>query len=210
MTLRQALADETGMTLIELLVGLGLLSLISLLMVGGLRLGLRAWEVGENRVVQGDRLERTDAFLRQLLAQSRIRFDDLRVDSPRGFLGRPDGIAFLAPLPEQFGGGGSYSFSLVQEENGATRVLVLHWQPSSPGTNASANTNGEAALIENMRSAQFSYFGRAVGETAASWHSDWSGHSGLPRVIRLDLTGLLSPGPASASLYFSPKLAGGG
>jgi general secretion pathway protein J len=200
--------NEQGMTLVELLVGLSLLSLIALMLAGGLHLGTRVWETSANRLSQGDRLERSDSFLRQLLAQMRIRFDDLAAGSPRGFLGDPDKLAFLAPLPEQFGGGDVYSFELGDGTGDVSSSLMLRWQPMAPG--AGKNASGEAMLIDRMQAARFAYYGKAAGEAAASWHDEWSGHSGLPVLIRLTLTRLAQPGGDDTTLYFAPALAGGG
>jgi len=200
--------DEQGMTLIELLVGLSLLSLIALMLAGGLHLGTRAWEVGAKRMTQGDRLQRNDAFLRQLLSQARIQFDDLALGSPRGFLGDPNRVAFLAPLPEQFGGGSVSSFVLDSEQNGASHSLVLHWQ--SLARPANKNMSSNALLIDRLDSEGLSYYGRLPGEDMPRWHDEWSGRYGLPMLIRLTLRGLAPSDVAFAVLYFAPKLAGGG
>jgi hypothetical protein len=138
----------------------------------------------------------------------RIRFDDLAAGSPRGFLGRPDKLAFLAPLPEQFGGGDVYSFELGGGTGDVSGSLMLRWQPVARG--AGKNSSGEAMLIDRMQAARFAYYGKAAGETAKSWHDEWSGHSGLPLIIRLTLTRLAQPGSDAATLYFAPALAGGG
>jgi Type II secretory pathway, pseudopilin PulG len=43
--------SPAGTTLIELLVALSLLSLMAVLLLGGMRLGLRVWDVGGDRQV---------------------------------------------------------------------------------------------------------------------------------------------------------------
>src|SRR4029077_19912458 len=103
----------TGTTLIELLVALSLLSLIAVLLLGSMRLGLRVWDAGGDRQVFEQRLERTDAFLRQLLGQSgRVAPEvtmagvDESGAAPQpivkaGFLGEADRLHFVALLPYQ-------------------------------------------------------------------------------------------------------------
>ena len=64
--------DGAGTTLIELLVGLSLLSLMAVLLLGGMHLGLSVWESGSARQNFEQQLERTDSFLRQLLGESSL------------------------------------------------------------------------------------------------------------------------------------------
>ena len=60
---------QKGLTLIELMVVLLLLSLITLGLFGGLRLGARAWEAGQEVSEALDDVVLVQGFLRRQLAQ---------------------------------------------------------------------------------------------------------------------------------------------
>ncbi len=98
---------ESGFTLIELLVVLALLGLTSLAMVGALRFGLRAWDTGERRVEQLNRIQAVQGFLRQRIHQAlpTPRRAD-RTEPATTFAGTMEDLRFTAPLPAYLGVGG--------------------------------------------------------------------------------------------------------
>ena len=60
-----------GFTLLELLVAITLLGLLMAALLGGLRLGARVWETGEDRLDASARIQVVQDFLRQRLAEAR-------------------------------------------------------------------------------------------------------------------------------------------
>src|SRR5690349_12267115 len=89
-----------GATLVELLVAMGVLSLIAVLLLGGMRLGLSIWESDDEQHGFEQRLERADGFLRQLLGESSIALGQApapRTASDWGFRGAPAALSFTAP-----------------------------------------------------------------------------------------------------------------
>jgi hypothetical protein len=106
--------------MIELLVGLSLLSLMAVLLRGGMHLGLRAWESGSARQNVEAQLARTDSFLRQLLGESSLAIGPVatadsspsKADQAWGFLGGLAAPRFMAPLSYQLGSAGRYAFEL--------------------------------------------------------------------------------------------------
>ena len=130
-----------GVTLVELLVALSILSLMAVLLLGGMHLGLRVWESGGDRQVFEQRLERADAFLRQLLAQAGRAAPAVATPAAEdltgpgaapivkvGFVGEADRMIFVALLPYQLGSAGNCEFQLSRHSNGRGGNLVLSWQ----------------------------------------------------------------------------------
>jgi general secretion pathway protein J len=206
-----------GTTLIELLVGLSLLSLMAVLLLGGLHLGLRVWESGSARQSFEQQLERTDSFLRQLLGESSLAIGLAPAAQPGlaktgqawGFLGGPAELRFMAPLPYQLGSAGRYAFELSGHSTREGLDLVLVWGRMDPGP-AGSSASSQTVLLTDIQSLRLAYFGRLPGDAAMSWHEDWSGENGLPTLIRLDLS--LAPGqlPDRMTLFFAPRFANGG
>jgi len=203
-----------GTTLIELLVGLSLLSLMAVLLLGGLHLGLRVWESGNARRSFEQQLERADSFLRQLLGESSLALgagvpgsgSAPATGQAWGFLGGPAELRFMAPLPYQLGNAGRYAFDLAGHPTAEGMDLVLLWARMTPGAPGSS-TASRTVLLAHVRSLRFAYFGRLLSEAAMTWHDGWSGENGLPALIRLDLTLAPDQTPDRMSLYFAPRFA---
>jgi general secretion pathway protein J len=203
-----------GFTLIELLVGLSLLSLMAILLLGGMRLGLRVWESGSARQNFEQELERTDSFLRQLLGQSSLAIGPAGaptpgIDAAWGFLGEPAQLRFMAPLPYQLGSAGRYAFELSGHPAGEGMDLVLAWARITPALSGSSSSS-QTVLLTDIQSVRFAYFGRLASDARMAWHDGWSGENGLPALIRLDLSLGHGQAPDRMTLYFAPRFANGG
>ena len=149
---RRAGGSGQGFTLVELLVVLALLGLVSVALVGALRFGLRAWDTGERRVEQLNRVQAVQAFLRRRIQQATL----LQSGAPDAAATLADGaglLGFIAPLPAHLGVGGPHMFSLRLEAGADRRGLILDWwldrpEASEPIDPASAGTQ----LVEKLGS----------------------------------------------------------
>ena len=122
-----------GFTLVELLVALTLFALMSVLMFGGLRFGLRAWESGGERIDEAAQVEVVQNLLRRALSQARrtLGSDEDR-DTLSVFSGTPDTMSFVAPLPSHSGNGGLAVFLLSERQNSDGASLALAWKIFRP------------------------------------------------------------------------------
>ena len=182
---------ERGFTLIELLVVLALLGLTSLAMVGALRFGLRAWDTGERRVEQLNRIQAVQGFLRQRIHQAlpTPRRAD-RTEASTTFAGTMEELRFTAPLPAHLGVGGLHVFALRLDEDGDGRRMVLDWRLYRPEESESieATGGGSAKLLDDVESMTLSYFGASRDGGDADWHDDAETTAGLPDLVRLRVT----------------------
>jgi general secretion pathway protein J len=178
---------ERGFTLIELLVVLALLGLISLAMVGALRFGLRAWDTGERRVEQLNRIQAVQGFLRQRIHQAlpTPRRAD-RTEPATTFAGTMEELRFTAPLPAHLGVGGLHVYALRLDEDG--RRMVLDWRLYRPEESESAEATGTAQLLDDVESMTLSYFGASRDGADPDWHDDAEWSAGLPDLVRLRVT----------------------
>jgi hypothetical protein len=192
---------------------MGVLSLIAVLLLGGMRLGLSIWESDDEQHGFEQRLERADGFLRQLLGESNIALGQApapRTASDWGFRGAPAALSFTAPLPYQLGSAGRYVFELAGHHAGTGIDLVLAWNRMTPapageaGGPAAAN---QTVLLADIRAVHFAYFGRLPSEAAMRWHEDWSGLNGLPALIRIELSLAHGHLPDRMTLYYAPRLS---
>jgi general secretion pathway protein J len=218
---RSTRTGPAGTTLIELLVALSLLALIAVLLLGGMRLGLRVWDSGGDRQVFEQRLERTDAFLRQLLGQagraappvSTPGADAIAAPTPpivkAGFLGEADRLHFIALLPYQLGSAGKYEFELARHSSAEGGNLVLGWRRNI-GSAEDADQPTQTVLLGDVRSLRFAYFGHLTNESRSAWHDRWADPTGLPALIRLDMSLALGQEAVRLTLFYAVRFSNNG
>jgi general secretion pathway protein J len=197
---------------VELVIALALISLISLLLFSGLRLGTRTWE-GVEAVAErtaGPRIARN--FLARALTQARpvhITFD---AEELLVFSGDAQNLEFVAPLSEHVGTPGLYilRLSLENENQLVMTRWLLHtdvldgsgdipeWEPFDGGGGPSetgpldedlaAGAFGSTLLLDGVEELEIGYFGVEEGQEDPDWYEDWLEQSRMPLAIRVHLT----------------------
>ncbi|MGH6644657.1 MAG: prepilin-type N-terminal cleavage/methylation domain-containing protein, partial [Bradyrhizobium sp.] len=149
-----------GFTLVEMLLALAILGLLSVLLFGGFRFGLRAWEVGDRRLDRADEIVVVQNFLRRELSQ--IIAIPQGLGQPLAFWGEPKSVMFLAPLPERGNLGGIYALKIASAPAGSDEApLVMAWQLFRPDMDLSQGmAPGQTyPLLTGVESISFSYYG---------------------------------------------------
>ncbi|MBK1647376.1 general secretion pathway protein GspJ [Rhabdochromatium marinum] len=206
-----------GFTLVELLIALVILSVITLLLFSGLRLGSRAWESVETVSERLADLRLARNFIERSLRQ--VRKVELRVEGQKFlvFSGQTDQLEFVAPLSSHVGVPGLYILRLTLEDTGDnTKRLVLTrwllhpdvlngtdnapaWQPLTEASNFGSNgdaldrdlaagAQGRTLLLPQVGHFVMSYYGLQRGEQVPGWYDEWLDQSELPYRVRLDLS----------------------
>ena len=196
MTARLPDDGESGLTLVELLVALVLMALIAVMMSGGIRFGVRAWEAADARVEDDTRIQAVQALLRRQFNRAYPAIGaDARKRSQVDFEGRANSLRFITALPAHLSPGGR---SVVALEGAADDVpaLILRWRPHRPGfgddDDEAAGADGEWAeehvLIEGIEGMEFAYFGAEKPGDDPRWFDDWQERRTLPTLVRLRLS----------------------
>jgi len=171
------------MTLAELLVAMTLLGLLSLMMLGGLRFGVRSWERTQESSRAINAMVGTQDFLRKHLAET-VR--------PESVWGAADRLTFTGLWMTSLGGAGLYAFTLSHRDDDA---MVLSWQPAAsegdaaPATdNAADNTalTGERVMLEGVKRLKIAYFGQPRGYREPEWFDNWPADKGGPLMVRIE------------------------
>ena len=177
-----------GFTLVELLVGLSLLSLFSLLLFGGFRFGLRAWEVGDDRIAAANEIAMAQHLLRRQFAEAQpVTIGPRPEIAPTLFQGDDASVTFVGPLPAHRGVGGFYVFSVASREDRSGRQLLLRWRRYRPDSVAGADFDpkDESVLMNGIDSIAIEYFGQPTATAPARWLQRWDGTLGLPQLLRV-------------------------
>lgn len=180
-----------GFTLLELLVALCLLSMMVVTLVGGLRLGTRAWESG--RVSAS--LDEAETAARALASQIERAFPATvrRVNGPpvAAFDCGPDFCRFVALSEGEPQWGGLVTTEIGGE--GAPAALtawtgVFREDDFGVGRDAMRAT----ALANGLVFLRLSYFGAADPQQRPQWRDEWREAAVLPRLVSVRV-GLRGP-----------------
>jgi len=178
-----------GFTLLELLVAITIFSLVIAVLYAGYRLGIRSWESGERTHAVVSELRVAGSFVRRHVTQA----FPLAISRNSAWLvwfeGRPGRLVFVTAMPAHLGQGGMYEMTLQvdKQDDGAVltvsrRLLHPDAEPGKPGVDDQAR-----ALVGDLESATFAFFGAVGKSSEESWQSSWEGRQRLPRLVRLRL-----------------------
>ncbi len=180
---------DSGLTLLELLVVVVLLSLLTLLIAGGIRFGMHA----RAEVTRQDRafmdLDAVDRVFRQAVRGAYPEFASADLADRRiVFDGGPTSLTLVAPLPAAIEPGvfAVERFFLTSQAGGQT--LVLAWRLDLPGTVPGTSAPEHLVpLLDHVGTIRFSYFGQPAPGNPARWSDRWSGATRLPTLVRLHI-----------------------
>lgn len=188
--------DEAGFTLVELLVGLALFSLLITLLFDNVRFGVRAWQSAganaeqfERNTISQDLLRRTIGNLYPMMVTSgglqQIDFEGTR-----------EAVSFLGNAPIASNSGGRFRFRIFVERRQAQSDLVVASTPELADPNDQLMTT-KTLLVSGIDRAEFSYFGETVTERKLQWNDSWIKQNDIPRLVRLRV----GFGPGNARLW---------
>jgi general secretion pathway protein J len=181
-------AAERGFTLIEILVAVTLLGLLMVALLGGVRLGVRAWETSGNRLDDGARLTAVQDFLRERLTQARLP-TQAGPASPTfpSFRGERDRLSFVTLMPDHLGVGPErMMLALTKADGGAD--LSAEWWPSDLGDDPDAVGDAlhSRVLLAHVAELRLAYFGQVDTRQPPIWSEAWN-QPLLPLLVRVQL-----------------------
>lgn len=197
---------ETGFTLLEILIGLVLLSIMMTLIFGSMRMSAQAWNAGEKRAAQFDTMLVVESFLRQYLSTARPVFDDFSGDEAIfSFSGSRDSIQFVSNLPSSSRLGGLHQFNLQLVEEHDSRVLVAKLKPFYPVPDGVESSIEDVRLIDGVENIEWSYYGfEDFQQSEGQWSHEWAGTDSMPVLIQMTVR--MKDGNEWPPMIVNPKL----
>lgn len=176
-----------GFTLVELLVAITLFALLSVLLFGGLRFGMRATEAGTAQLDFTDEIAAATGFLRSQLADAQpLEKDDGEGGKSVAFEGEPDSLEFVALPPAFLAQGGWYTLHLGVERKEGHEVLAVRWRLVRQDQASDAvSPPQDSVLLDRVKTVEFGYFGALVSGDPPQWNAQWRGVGELPALVRL-------------------------
>ena len=178
-----AAIKNQGMTLIEIMIAVVLLSLIALSLGAGMStMGDTLTKVSA-RVEQLDQIRLTSAFLRRSLAATYFDFYTQEGGEKALFQGRGKKMIWLSNLCGSQGPGGLHILSLGLKKRGANADLVLDIYPWRPGMDLSKQMKNPVTreiLASGVNEFKLRYRNKTGG-----WSDAWEDSKSIPVEISL-------------------------
>jgi general secretion pathway protein J len=188
--------SPSGFTLVEMLVGLALLGLMTLLLFGALRFSIRSWDRAEAKTLQVVDVRIVEGVLRREIGKAFPLRVGLANENKIAFEGDSRRVHFVTALPAHLSGGGLSLIALEFAEDRAEmrqdqagKVLVLkHVIPDGDTRDFSAlDKSDRSVLLKGLEDVEFAYFGRDNDQTEASWRAQWTASARIPTLLRIKL-----------------------
>ena len=199
---------EQGFTLIELLVSVTLVSLLTVLLFGGLRFGTRSADAVGRRIDASSDVALVYDFMQTQLAnaQPMPMIDNSKADAV-SFDGEPTTLIFVGLPPFEVDLGGYQRLTVSVAEKGTNKRLVADWRQIARGPLAAgAKARRPSVLMDDVKSVRFAYYGQYGANRPLSWGDRWHDRRTLPQLVRVSIT--LADGRHVPDLVIAPRLAG--
>jgi type II secretory pathway component PulJ len=182
-----------GFTLFETLVALTLLSLLTVVLAGQVRFGLRAWESVADVADEISQLQTVQTFMRRQLTQTQAVRGPREEDEKRAkpiFAGDGESLLFVVAGTPRLGPAPYQRLSLVFRRGTGDGRLEVEWAPHYPVTRQSSEPETRRrVLLEGVDRVRFSYFGipdRRDRSAEPGWYEQWNSQD-LPELVRMEL-----------------------
>jgi general secretion pathway protein J len=171
---------ETGFTLLELIIAITILSLITLIIGSGFRIGIGAWEKGDKETGEIQRLRVLSSMLSQQIMSAypyKMKFGDR--DGPAViFTGEPHSLMFVTTLADQSYGGFKWVKYLFRDGS------LLYREGLLPDKKVEEKIKGGEEIIdEDIDDIGFAYLS-GDGE----WKDSWDYGENLPRAVQVRIS----------------------
>lgn len=181
---------QSGLTLVEMVVAIGLLALIMLLLYQGTYTLSRTSSAVESNVERLEGLIATHRVLRRELSQMQpAALRDARNAPIPAFTGHRAGMRWLAPLPVHRGAFGLHWLALAVEGEGSARTLILTYSPMTrdepTATPSPAQPDGRVVLLEQVAEVDFQFLVKDELGRQTRWQTDWDETARLPAAVRI-------------------------
>ncbi len=186
-------AKQPGFTLLEVLLGMSIMSVMMLLLFASLRICVQNWNAGEKKIAQVSQAAIIQNFLQSKL-HATVPLDGAFLEEAQfSFQGSQDQIQFVAAMPASAGRLGLQLFKMNLQPSGRGEqgsYLQVEIQPFFPqGEGEEQGVEKPVIILRKIQRLQFAYFGseNAAKNSDSSWQNDWLEKESLPKLVSIDI-----------------------
>lgn len=185
----RAFRQQTGFTLVELIIALVILSFVMVLCGSGFRFGTKVWDSVNTQSERVDVLQAAQGFMRRNISHALIHdrlFTDEEIANENLFLGDPNRIRFISYSPRYGVDDFLYAYELYLDKN--TNQLSLRYSPYNLGEKIAQNKS-TSSILDGVKDIEISYFSGFIDEEDGDgWFSNWNDVYNLPLLIKINVT----------------------
>ncbi len=177
---------QLGLTLIELLISLVIISIVVTLCANGFSFGSRVWAKVDTQQGNLDEIASAQRFIRKALNEAVYYVIDDSDTRNNYFNGEKNRMIFLAPSPQYGLDDYLYIYEIYKQKRGNSFNLSLKYLPASTYfSGAASTTNKNVELLRDVQNLTFQYYGinRKTGKLA--WYDTWLEQDTLPLKISI-------------------------
>lgn len=179
-----------GFTLLELLVSLTIIAVTVVLIMGAFRIGVRAWEKGEQDVETHQRMRAVLDIVSRQISAIRLKKMTNAVDETFYLNGTQKSLEFLTvgSLPNREASGIVHLRYAIEKTPDAGESLAFSaGPPGSTATSGEPDPPEDYTLIPGAHLIAFEYLASVTPEAGLNWQQTWEpGDSeGVPIAVRL-------------------------
>jgi len=186
----QVKAQQSGFTLLEIIVVMTMLSLIMVMIYGGIQTSRKISEKGLKRINASNEIRVVSELIRRQV--SRILPMAFKEDDGEFviFEGDDRHIMYVSPMPGYLGNGGPH-VQLIEIVNakGGKILQFSHWLLSdSLEEDAFEDSDQEpVVLLENIKDAEFSFVKLDEEGELGDWENSWEEPETTPLMVKLEV-----------------------
>jgi general secretion pathway protein J len=170
---------ESGFTLLELVIALTILPLVILIIGNGFRLGMNAWEKGEQETVWTQRFRVLSGLLSQQIKSAYPYIIEVENEKVAVFEGKSDSIMFVTTLTDSAFGG--FKWVRYSHKDG---TLFLK-EGLLPDKELDDSITGDEEVVDtNIEEIKFAYLSAEDNE----WKESWNYGKKLPGAVRIKIS----------------------
>jgi general secretion pathway protein J len=169
---------KSGFTLLELILAIAILSIVTLIIGSGFRLGINAWERGESEATETQRLRVLSGLMTQQLKSAypyRMEIEGKMVEI---FRGSPNSVLFVTSLVDSSYGG--FKWVRYVYEDG----ILKYKEGILPDKGLFERLSGDEEILESdIGEVRFTY----LSSDGKEWKDSWEFGDGLPGAVRVKI-----------------------
>ena len=186
-------AKQPGFTLLEVLLGMSIMSIMMLLLFASLRICVQNWNAGEKKIAQVSQAAIIQNFLQNKLHATLPLNADFLEEPQFSFQGDREKIQFAAAMPASASRLGLQLFNISMNTSAGEegRQLLVDIQPFFPLGDDEQWNEEPVIILTKIHTLRFAYFGPDSndpnGDDGSVWQDEWLERQILPRLVSIDV-----------------------